>query len=213
VSVIGRNISSGEWFGDIAPICRRLGVAEMPRFNGGVYYLERGDACSRVYAAARKLEARYDAIGFARLRGHANDEVLVSAAMALHGQQPTPERGDIMNSMLAGPAGVDIDILGGRIVLRNTRSHPRHNPWYEMEVMRPRLIHFLGGDIDGFPYRREEIALSLACGRRWPRPMASLASRVCFAWPALAWGGVKAVLRPLLHAVSGPRKIRSSRVD
>lgn len=72
-------------------------IQAMPRFNGEVYYLERGRICEKVYETARELERRYDDIGFVRLRGHPNDEVLVSLAMALHGQEPIPERGDIMN--------------------------------------------------------------------------------------------------------------------
>src|SRR5437899_582214 len=43
VSVIGREISDGDWFGDVAAVCRSFGVKAMPRFNGGVYYIERGE--------------------------------------------------------------------------------------------------------------------------------------------------------------------------
>lgn len=213
VSVIGREISGGEWFGDVASICGRAGIPSMARFNGGVYYLEAGEACTSVFEEARGLVGRYDEMGFTRLRGHPNDEVLLSVAMALHGQHPIAERGDIMNSLLAGPGGLDLDVLAGRIVLRNPRSHPGWNPWYEMEEMRPRLVHFLGSDIGEYPYRREEIRLALHCGRRWPAWMATLAANVSFSWPWLAWHRLKALLRPLAHAVAGPRAIRSSRAD
>lgn len=213
VSVIGREISAGEWFGDVAALCHRLKVPALPRFNGGIYYLEKGDACSQVYTTARALESHYDELGFARLRGHPNDEVLVAAAMALHGQKPLPERGDIMNSLLAGPGGLDLDVLAGHLVLKNPKSHPRHNPWYEQEELRPKLVHFLGGEINEYPYRREEIRLALVCRRKWPEPLATWWARLSFTWPWFVRQSLKTVLRPLFHAIAGPRKVRSSRVD
>jgi hypothetical protein len=36
VSVIGREISNGEWYGDVATICRKFNITASPRFNGGV---------------------------------------------------------------------------------------------------------------------------------------------------------------------------------
>jgi hypothetical protein len=207
VSVIGRTISEGEWFGDIAAICRRFNVAGMPRFNGGIYYLEPGARCSRVYETARSLLAQYDDIGFRRLRGHPNDEVVISLAMALCGETPIPERGDIMNSLLAAPGGLKIDVLAGYAVLRNPRGHPRRNPWYEQEEMRPQLVHFLGADINSYPYCREIMRLHLVSGRKWPEFLAKLYSNVRCSMPALVAETAKDLLRPVFHAIRGPRKI------
>lgn len=41
VSVIGNYISKGEWFGDIESICAQFKIARLPKFNGGVYYLQK----------------------------------------------------------------------------------------------------------------------------------------------------------------------------
>lgn len=41
VSVVGGTISEGEWFGDVAALCQRFGVEALPKFNGGIYYLEK----------------------------------------------------------------------------------------------------------------------------------------------------------------------------
>jgi len=213
VSVIGREINSGEWAGDVAAICRRFNIAAMPRFNGGVYYLERGKLCERVYQTARELETRYDEIGFVRLRGRPNDEVLVSLAMALHGQEPIPEQGDIMNSLLAGPAGLELDVFRGHALLRNPKKHPRHNPWYKLEEMRPKLVHFLGSDINDYPYRQEEMRLELVCSKRWPRWLATLQAKLLFSLPWLIWSKCKDFLRPTYHVLFGPRAVRSSRLS
>ena len=37
VSVIGREISNGEWDGDVAAICRQFKIPALVRFNGGVW--------------------------------------------------------------------------------------------------------------------------------------------------------------------------------
>jgi hypothetical protein len=211
VSVIGREIQDGDWFGDVAAICRKFNIPAMPRFNGGVYYLERGEMCSRVYQTARELEPRYDEIGFTRLRGCANDEVLISLAMAIHGQKPIPERGDIMNSLLAGPTGLEIDVFKGHALLKNSKAHPNHNAWYELEEMRPKIVHFLGSDIAEYPYRQEEKRLELVCGRGWPHWLATSASKVCFSWPWQARKMCKNTLRPLYRALFGTRAVKSGR--
>ena len=211
VSVIGREISTGEWYGDVAAVCRQFNITAVPRFNGGVYYLERGPICERVYQTAREVEARYDEIGFVRLRGHPNDEVLVSLAMALHGQKPILERGDIMNSLLAGPAGLEIDVLKGHALLRNPKGHPRHNPWYESEEMRPKLVHFLGSDINDYPYRQEEMRLDLVCNKGWPHWLATIWVKLCFSVPSLLLSKCKNILRPTYHLLFGPRVVRSGR--
>ncbi|MFN8625565.1 MAG: hypothetical protein U0587_06220 [Candidatus Binatia bacterium] len=210
VSVIGREVRNGEWFGDVRAICRQFGVPALPRFNGGVYYLERGETCTRVYETARALLPRYDEIGFKRLRGSPNDEVLISLAMALHGQKPLPERGDIMNSLLAGPCGVELDVFAGHALLRNFKGDPRHNPWYEQEELRPRLVHFLGGDIHDYPYQQEVRRLALVCERRWPRWLATTIVKLTFSWPWLIRNFAKRLLRPLFHRLFGPRRQRPS---
>ena len=53
VTVIGRTIRDGEWFGDVAAISGQFGVGGLPRFNGGVYYLERGETSDRVFGEAQ----------------------------------------------------------------------------------------------------------------------------------------------------------------
>jgi len=207
VTVIGGEICDGDWFGDVAAICRRFGVTSMPRFNGGLYYLERGAACVRVFEMARALVPQYDDIGFTRLRGSPNDEVVMSLAMALCGQEAIEERGDIMNSLLAGPGGVEIDVFKGRAVLSNPKDHPRHNAWYQLEEMRPRLVHFLGTDTNAYPYRQEMIRLNLVDRHGWPIWLATWWAMLSFSVPWLIANRAKQFLRPLYRSLFGPRKI------
>lgn len=210
VSVIGKTISEGEWFGDVGRISADFGVPGLPRFNGGVYYLERGETSDRVYREAQALEARYDEIGFIRLRGKPNDEVLMALAMAIHGQGAVPEDGTIMNSTLAGPGGVEIDVLEGHARLLNPRAHPDHNGWYEQEELSPALVHFLGPEVARYPYRREELRLE-RLAQSWPGWAATLWADATFSAPWLARQHAKDLLRPLYRRIAGTRPVQESR--
>lgn len=207
VCVIGREISDGEWFGDVAAICKRFSISAMPWFNGGVYYLEVGEACTRVYEMARALLPQYDELGFVPLRGGPNEEVLMSCAMARLGHKPVPERGNIMNDLHAARGGLEIDVFKGRAVLRNPKSHPNHNPWHEMEEMKPRLVHFCGADMRTYPYWREISRLAHVEQRRWPVWFATLWVSISFSLPSIISSRTRDLLRPVYRFFFGSRPI------
>lgn len=211
ISVIGPMVRDIEWFGDIAAICRQHNVTAMPKFNGGLYYLERGTACTAVFETARSLAEQYDELGFVRLRGQPNDEVIISLAMAIHGEAPIPERGEIMNTIIDGPCGVTLDVIKGYACILNPKEHPRHNPWHEAEVMHPRIVHFLGIDTDTYPYNREILRLKLICEDRWPSWLARLYAVITVSIPSLLGKTFKDTFRPLYHATVGVRPLSPSR--
>jgi hypothetical protein len=209
VSVVGRQIHDGEWFGDVAGIARQLNIAGYPRFNGGIYYLERGETATRVYECARALLPRYDELGFVRLRGKENDEVLMAVSLVLQGQTAIPDDGSIMNTTLAAPGGVRLDVLKGDAVLLNPKTHPRHNDWYDLEVMQPALVHFPGEDVSSHPYRTEILALELVASS-WPDSAARLYSRLFSEVPSLVAHRAREVLRPIYRRVFGARRMKPS---
>ncbi|MEE9355858.1 MAG: hypothetical protein V3U75_09755 [Methylococcaceae bacterium] len=208
IATIGKNINDGEWFGDIERICEKLNIESIPRFNGGVYYLENDQQCKNVYQTARSLLPDYDTLGFVRLRGYPNDEVLIAAAMAIQGEQPIPEAGDIMNSLLAGPGGVKVDVFRGRSLLKNPKSHIKYNSWYELEEHRPKIIHFLGTPLNSFPYNREVDRLKLVCEKNWPLIIARIWTNIKFDLSYQSVSYIKNSLRPFYHTLFGVRRIR-----
>ena len=210
VSVIGKTITDGEWFGDVSAICSQFNVDGIPRFNGGVYYLEPGEIVSKVYQTARSLEPKYDEIGFKRLRNRPNDEVLMALAMAIHGQLSIPEDGTIMNSTLAAPAGLEIDVLKGKSRLFNPKDCPNHNSWYEQEEMNPLLVHFLGYQTNIHPYIREKIKLDLTVNKKIPASISSLLANFFSFYPWLIKDTFKNIFRPAYHQFFGFRKIRKA---
>jgi hypothetical protein len=163
VSVIGNYVSKGEWFGNIEAVCQKFGLPHLPKFNGGIYYLEKGPMASKVYETARALEKQYDDIGFKRLRNRPNDEQLMSLAMQLHNQQPIDEDATIMSDPQACPGGYFIDVIKGKCELINPPlPNPNHQSWYPFEKVSPAIFHFLGYYTTHYPYKREIYRLEKA---------------------------------------------------
>jgi hypothetical protein len=213
VSVIGGTISQGEWFGDVAAVCTSFGLMSLPKFNGGVYYLERGDLSSIVYATARELEPRYDEIGLIRLRNRPNDELLMAIAMSLNGQIPIPDDGSIMSDPQCCPGEFTIDVFRGVSRLVNpTAPHPKHQNWYPFHEVSPVIVHFLGDHTNVYPYIREKLRLQLVQSKSFPLWLSDLYAALFCSIPSLSVQVLKVVLRPIYRYLFGYRSVsRSSR--
>ncbi|MDB4902152.1 MAG: hypothetical protein JWQ63_1433 [Mucilaginibacter sp.] len=210
VSVIGGYISSGEWFGDISAICRKFNVAHLPKFNGGLYYVEKGNKANEIYQTARELEKKYDEIGFVRLRNHPNDEVLMALAMQLHGQTPVIDDGTIMSDPQACPGGYKINVVTGeRWLINPPKQHPLHQSWYPFEKVSPLIFHFLGYYTLHYPYRREVYRLEKALNHNlnW---FNKLKSKITIEYPERLKLFLKDTFRVQYHKLWGVRKIKSS---
>jgi hypothetical protein len=210
VSVIAGRITAGEWFGDVARVCRHFGVDALPKFNGGVYYVERGPQCSAVYEIARSLEPRYDDLGLVRLRGRPNDELLLAIALARQDLWGIPDDGTLMAEPLNFACGLSLDVLAGGALLRNTPGHARYQAHWPLTEARPRVVHFLGSHTDGLPYAAEAIRLEKAVGRRWPRWAADVAAFATQTIPKTVVSQLKRALRPTYHALFGYRPVAPS---
>lgn len=208
VSVLGAHVSEGEWFGDIARQCAHFGVPALPRFNGGVYYLERGALGTSVYDKARELEAHYDELGLVRLRGSPNEELLMSISMALHGCRLLEDDGHFYGDFFAHPCLEELDLLRGRVRLRNPpESHPAHRPGYPVRTIEPRIVHFLGDFTSKWPYRTEVRTLALV-GRGVPPALARTLVRLGYRAPAKCGEALRDLLRPAYRRLFGYRAVR-----
>jgi hypothetical protein len=206
VAVVGNYISSGEWFGNIEAICRNFNVSHIPKFNGGMYYLEKGAAATRVYERARNIEPQYDEIGFVRLRNRPNDEVIMALAMQLENMKPLIDDGTIMSDPLACPGNYQINIINGSTLLVNPPlPHPEHRPWYPFEKVSPLVVHFLGQYTLHYPYRREVYRLSHNLS--W---LGNLKSIIAIEYPERLKLFLKNTFRFMFHKFFGIRKIKSS---
>lgn len=210
VSVVGGTISEGEWFGDVKSVLRKLGLKEMPKFNGGIYYLERGPVCSSVYARARELESQYDELGLVRLRGRPNDELLMALAMAEFGMKAIPDDGMIMGDLYSYSGIPSLNILRGRTLLRNPpKSSSIHRDWNPLSKANPLIVHFLG-DAHNLPeYRADVLALNLY-KRGIPAFLSRFISCFLLLYPGKTKRFLKNLMRPYFHFIFGIRRINQS---
>ena len=210
VSVVGTLISEGEWFGDVKTVCSKIGVTKIPKFNGGLYYIEKGDISSQVYQKARALEPQYDEIGLVRLRNKPNDELLMALAMSLYNQVPITEDATILGEFVNFQSGIQINILKGNCKLKNNPRHPNYQPLWPFTIGTPIVVHFLGDHTNKFPYLREKkILKELFQNNR----SAFFSKAIAFLYVSLPFMSVEAsknIFRPLYHFVFGYRKVAQS---
>ncbi|GAB3927703.1 hypothetical protein [Mucilaginibacter myungsuensis] len=210
VSVLGNYISSGEWFGDIGAICKKFKVTQLPKFNGGLYYVESGELANTVYTTARELEQQYDEIGFVRLRDRPNDEVIMALAMQLHAQTPLIDDGTVMSDPQACPGGYNIDVIKGERWLLNPQApHPLHQGWYPFVRVSPLIVHFLGYYTMRYPYRREVYRLSAASTNK-SYLLSGLYALLTIEYPERLADSFKTIFRSTYHKLFGVRKIKTS---
>lgn len=210
VSVVGGYISSGEWFGDVAAICKKFNISRMPKFNGGIYYLENGEKAKKVYEQARQLEAQYDEIGFVRLRNRPNDEVIIALAMELNGETPVKDDGSIMSDPLSCPGPFKTDVIKGKTSLLNPpKPNALHQDWYPFERVHPVIIHFLGHHAQSYQYRKDAYRLSKVKGQRLSASE-QVKSNLLIEWPARVKIGFKNLFRPVYKLLFGTRRVKPS---
>ncbi|OWK71765.1 hypothetical protein [Pedobacter sp. AJM] len=210
VSVVGNYINGGEWFGNISEILTRFSISSMPKFNGGIYYIEKNEISNKVFETARVLEKEYDNIGFTRLRSQPNDEVIISLAMQLNGQTPLIDDGTIMSDPQACRGPYHINVLKGTRVLINPKFPDRLNQdWYPFNEVQPVIVHFLGEFTKDFHYKKEVYRLHAKSKNR-PELWINLVCNLSIKYPATIKNNFKAMFRPLYHKLWGFRSIKQS---
>lgn len=212
VSVVGFPISHGEWCGALSEdICRRFNVSEIPRFNGGIYYIEKGVKATTVYDFARSIEPRYDELGFSRHRGWCNEEPLMSIAIATNGEAAIIDDGSILSDLASCPDSADMDVLSGKCLLKNPAiPDPKNKWWYHFSEFSPAVIHFSGESISIFPYTKEKFKLIVTSQLDIPSWIIKILSFLFYTSPYLSGKYLKNIFRPLYKAIFGYRKIKKS---
>lgn len=209
VSVIGREETDGELFGDIRTRCKAVGVKWVPRFCGGMYYFKKGKISKQVFEKARELEKRYDELGLIRLRGVPNEEPLIGLAMAMADQHPIPEDGSIKAEPMYFSARTELDVFAGKARLFNRPDQPKLKPeWNIPEEACPAVVHFNCTYAEQPPYTTESARLRKVLLDRWPLPMATLYAKLMYTTPFMILEQAKEMMRPIYRRVFGVRKVR-----
>lgn len=210
VSVVGKTISDGEFFGDVGEVCRQFKINELPKFVGGIYYFEKGPVSERVYATARELEPKYDQIGLVRLRNRPNEEPLMAIAMALHGQTPIPDDGTIKAEPMHYPSGVEADVFQGSASLWNLPQDTKYLSNWHLTEAHPLIVHFHCAYAERDPYTREVIKLEKVMANGWSLWAASAYASVTCSAPQAAFRLMKDTWRPIYRKLFGVRSVVKS---
>lgn len=212
VSTVGHMISEGDWWGDVAERCEKVGVSEVPLLVGCVYYIEDDSTAQSVYEAARELEDKYQELGMIPLRGSPNEEPLVSLGMALHGQEPIPDDGRIKADAMSYPTGIEVDVFKGRALFKNYTDKEYTDQKHLMGIReaRPVIAHFNDTYAERPPYTHEAARLRKvhACG--WSFWSAEMYAMVRHTIPHRCVESTKDALRPLYRALFGTRGVKEN---
>jgi hypothetical protein len=210
VSVIGKSISEGEFFGDVKTLCRSFLLSELPYFVGGIYYLETGELSQRIYQTARALEPRYDEIGLVRLRGRPNEEPLMALSMAIHGASPLLEDGTIKAEPMFYPSHLTVDVLRGKAELRNCSNHPKYSTTWGLTHSKPLIVHFHCSHAERAPYTRECLKLEKIMAAGWIPWIASIYAFWVCSIPQMVIDNFKFIFRPFYRFLFDVRPITAS---
>ncbi len=149
--VFGGQINSGDWYMDVAAMCKRFELYSLPLFNGGTYYYNDNQLATAIYGSARSLAKDYASLGFTEFRGSINEEPLVSVAMAMNGIEAVDDKGIGMRTPIGIIGPLKIDVLNQKCAFNK-----------EGEQVEPAIIHFAGSHAESFHYKRETLKLSIA---------------------------------------------------
>jgi hypothetical protein len=145
-------VKRGMWdeYLDTDFILDHFNLTEIPKFNGGIYYLKHNRNGDAVCNTARKLLRDWERLKFKTFRGDGPcDEALYGVAMAMHGIKLNNMKEKGMYSPLKVIGSVKCDVLGG---------HCRFNK--EGRIVTPSILHFATWT-ERYLYRRECLRIDL----------------------------------------------------
>ncbi len=202
-SAIGNNITNGEFFCDVKTTLVRFNLPAMPKFVGSVYYFKKNNTAKKIFETARELKARYDELGFVRLRNKENEEPLFAVAMGMAGE-----------NLQSNDMGVKTDLMYYKYIKSNVLKGyaEAYEPLNALtggeqipNVATPVILHFNGPFSDSVVYKREVYRLN-----NQSTMLVNLKAYTLFNLPHLLKTVFKTLFRPLYHYLWGYRPIAQS---
>jgi hypothetical protein len=166
VGVLARRTVTPFWCTDLDRLPASYRLPSYLEFNGGLYFIRRGEAAATIFAEGREIYERSEDFGLIRFGGEFGDEPAMALALSRAGVGLIDDGGCGMRTPSA---------LTGKVSLDIARQHAEFEKWGS--PVTPVLVHFAGGRWRRPVYRRELLALRLAT-RGVPRPVASVLARL-----------------------------------
>jgi len=206
---LGKNVSEGEWFGDIAARCKTIETKQLPVFVGALYYFEKGPGSEKVFNEAREKADHYDEIGIVRLRGRKNEEPLISIGMARAGFEAMQDTGEFKCDVMGFSGSVQVNIPKGHVVFNSPRHEVLLAP-DSAEQAHPAIAHFNDAFTQMWEYRKEAARLKMMLANGSTSSLAALISTLQIELPGRTTHFLKEKLRPLYHSIFGVRKLKQN---
>jgi hypothetical protein len=142
-------------FANVTKVCNNLDIQKIPRFNGGIYYLDKSEQQNLVFEKARGFIENYEAIGFTDFRNNGPaDELLIGAAVELIGLKGLNDNGKVMRTPIGLIGKMNIDVIKGKAIF-NKSNH----------IVNPAIVHFAGEWSKSDIYKREVLKLEMLTRR------------------------------------------------
>ena len=208
VTAIGEDRTKGDFFGDIEPLIKKLGLNYMPQYVGGIYYFESGEISKKVFDCARGLKPKYDELGLIRLREKENEEPLIALGMAKYGQHAFPEDGTIKADRMFFHQ-MQSNVLTGKVRFWNGGLPPKV-AYFQIGESSPAIAHFNDSFSENNEYLSEQIRLVFST-KKIPKPFIEIIVFTFWIFPGKLRKEIKNLLRPFYHVLFGFRKVKSSK--
>lgn len=198
-SVVGENITEGDFFGNVASIIQNFKLSYLPYFVGSIYYFKKNEVSRSIFEMAKALKNNYDQLGFIRLRGKENEEPLFAVAMAHYQQQPIMDDGTVKADAMFFDR-FDCNVQKGRAILRKNEPVSRQLPY-----AKPTIVHYNDRYTELEVYLSEQYRLD----SKLPAMLRDWTVAVKYLLPAFLINNAKKMFRPLYHQFFGPSKIKT----
>jgi hypothetical protein len=134
LTVSGRWVTEGSWYGDVGEHCRRHGILALGQFNGGLIYYERTPECQEFISEVMDYGARAAELGFQRDDPLIPDEPCIALAMAQRRcGHLAPDEADWSNTAVGLVGQLKLDVL------RNECAYVCRR--YQARFVRPYIFH------------------------------------------------------------------------
>ncbi|UKT64389.1 hypothetical protein [Pedobacter mucosus] len=203
-SVIGRKLQTGNFFCDIEQLLVKLNLSYFPKFVGSVYYFKNNEMAKAIFEMAINLKAKYDELGFIRLRGKENEEPLFAAAMANFNQQPIDDDGSIKADAMFF-TNFKCNVITGTAILEN--KNLSDNGYQSPKISKPAIVHYNDRYTELANYLADQVRLR----SHLPQLLNSIFIQVKYLIPSFFTTELKNMFRPLYHQLLGPSKIKKIR--
>ena len=127
------------WLRDVGEAVARVGGANFPKFNGGVYFFRKSETAAKVFAGGEEMLARQEELGILDFdKAGPGEETLLGLAMAQLGITDLyDDEGKLMRTPLNATGPILLDIFAGECAFEKNGTR-----------VEPAIVHFCGEWID-----------------------------------------------------------------